>query len=237
MEDVPNYCGKKGLQKALRRIIEHPQESFYEHHVGSWANTMLAQVFTDDKWIITPEQKHHGGTKKPDLVVEDASIGRVHPWIHLYMELKKHDGDHLYEALHQVVQEIGLVLHSVGNDKAFVVVQRGTKIAFFQFHNNSHDFDLVDFPIPHIWGCISLTEFFLYEERPQLILQDQPQDLERLVPQGVTLGAMTVQANIDKRAEAIRFTTPCVFDLTKHQKEINFLFHYIESHQPGDYSF
>jgi len=88
----PNYQATPALQFAETRILNPPEGTQYEHHVGSWACTMLGQVFNGPGWIITPEKTNPTSGKKPDLMVEHiipASPGRsAESRIHLLMELK-----------------------------------------------------------------------------------------------------------------------------------------------------
>lgn len=56
----PAFTEPPGLQAAHARNLNPPylrgRQVAYEHHVGSWATTKIAQHFTLDKWLITPEQ-------------------------------------------------------------------------------------------------------------------------------------------------------------------------------------
>lgn len=57
---IPAFTEPLGLQAAYARILNppflHGRQVAYEHHVGSWATTKIAQHFTHGKWLITPEQ-------------------------------------------------------------------------------------------------------------------------------------------------------------------------------------
>lgn len=79
---IPNYWSAMSLQHAKNRIITPSsvtnkagkvEERFYELYVGSWACTMLKNVFAGDEWIITPEKQDPNSRKKPDLIVEKTS--------------------------------------------------------------------------------------------------------------------------------------------------------------------
>lgn len=77
------YTPSLALQAALARILNPPSvfnqeneqvERKYEHHVATWACTKLKEVFSKEKWAITPEQKDQYSGKKPDLVVEKVEV-------------------------------------------------------------------------------------------------------------------------------------------------------------------
>lgn len=168
-----NYCNAPSLQLAKSRIQNPPDRQPYEHHVGSWACTMLSMVFNGHQWIITPEKRDQNSKKRPDLVekLNDAHTESFH---HLFMELKSSKGDRIEEALAQVVDEIQDTMEQT--IEAFVVVQRGTKIGFFEYHNDISNLDEEE--IPHFKGCVSLTQTYLIEGRPSTIMDHLPDDLE-----------------------------------------------------------
>lgn len=63
---------------------------------------------------------------------------KTEPVPYLVMELKSRTGDRFEDALYQVVEEIAETMES--SIEAYVVVQRGTKIAFFEYHNDISNF-------------------------------------------------------------------------------------------------
>lgn len=68
-----------GIQLAQARLLNPPDGTPYEHHVGSWAMTKIAQHFNQANRVITPEQglnteltlpgKVRVRVKKPDVMV------------------------------------------------------------------------------------------------------------------------------------------------------------------------
>lgn len=81
------------IDLSLQRIGNPPRTKL-EHHVASWATTMVIQVFEEVKdgegrhqWIYTPEQRDLDSNKISDFIVETTSSGQIMPW--LFMEFKK----------------------------------------------------------------------------------------------------------------------------------------------------
>ena len=219
---VPDYCSTASLQYAKHRILNPPDEKPYEHHVGSWACTMLGMVFEEAEWIITPEKVDQYSKKRPDLVVEKV-LSNTQSSHYLFMELKASNGDRFEDALAQVVKEIAETLED--SIEAYIVVQRGTKIGFFEYHNDVSNLDEED--IPHFKGCISLTQKYSIQNNPTSIMDHLPNDLEPLFHDSKHL-----KKNTDTRAEAKDYEQKCVFDLEKHEKEINTLFFHMKTTSP-----
>lgn len=227
---VPNYCRQMSLLLAKERIKNPPivqtDKGFaskpFEHHVGSWALTMLNSVFHGDNWIITPEKADDYSKKRPDLVVEKVSSDTESKH-HLFMELKATNGDRMEDALSQIVSEIEQTMeHTI---ETYDVVQRGTKIAFFEYHNDVSNLDEEE--IPHFKGCISLTQSYIIEDTIQEVLEHKPIGLLPLYHDYKHL-----RKDTETRKEALEYTPLCVLDLDNHEKEINFLFHYMANHEP-----
>ena len=61
---VPEFCSTPALQAAKNRL---ENDTRYEHHVGSWACTMLKNVFAGNDWVITPEKRDQ---KKKDRTLQ-----------------------------------------------------------------------------------------------------------------------------------------------------------------------
>ena len=204
-----------------------PGGTFYEHHVGSWALTKLGQVFPASSWIITPEKTDEYSKKKPDLVVERLFDNNKQAVPHLLMELKKNGPSvRCEEALSQLVLEIAETFETVMN--VFVVVQCGTKIGFFDYHNDVSNLDEEN--IPHFRGCLSLTERFGEGNQPFSAL---PIDLEPLrydVP-----ACMTDQNRIDIRGDAEDYQVPCIFDIHRHGAFVDYFFNFISLNAPRSF--
>ncbi|KAI9706148.1 MAG: hypothetical protein M1812_008249 [Candelaria pacifica] len=221
--ETQTYCSASSLQFAKRRIQNPPDEITYEHHVGSWACTMLSLVFNEPFWIITPEKRDQYSNKRPDLVVEKLDNTTMESRHYLFMELKSSKGDRFEDALAQVVEEIAETMEET--IEAYVVVQRGTKIGFFEYHNDQSNLD--EEGIPHFKGCVSLTQDYLIEGRNSTVSSHWPEDLELLYHDHNRLRKTT-----DTRTDAKEYEQACVFDLDKHEQAISFLFSHVKNKEP-----
>lgn len=229
---VPDYCAQPSLQYAKQRIKNPPLSvvgkkgdvvnKHLEHHVGSWACTMVSKVFNEDHWIITPEKRDKDSKKRPDIVVEYVNKESDSTY-HMIMELKAADGERLEKALHQSVNNIAVTMEA--DIEVYVVVQRGTKIAFFEYHNDISNLDEED--IPHFKGCISLTQDYEIQGQLASVMANKPNNLEHLYHDYKRLRKTT-----EVREEAAKYDIPCVFDLDQHPLEINFLFHHMANNFP-----
>jgi hypothetical protein len=184
---------------------------------------MVNSVFHGPLWIITAEKIDQSSRKRPDIVVEKSDPTGAESEHYLFVELKASNGDRFEDALTQVVDEIAETMEYT--IEAYVVVQRGTKIAFFEYHNDVNNLDEED--IPHFRGCISLTQTYSIGGVNTVVLNNPPNDLDRLYHNYNLLRKET-----DTRTAAGRYDIPCVFDLNKHEQEINFLFHHMANQNP-----
>jgi len=226
---TPKYSNHLALGATRHRIQNPPDGKHLEHYVGSWAFTMLKQVFNAPFWIITPERKDPESKRKPDLVVERV----VHTAqgyqfaTHLLMELKANKPTVRFEeALAQVVDEIQEAMEN--QIEVFVVVQCGMKIGFFEYHNDQSNLD--EEGIPHFRGCIYLTQIYNIGNAPAQVVPNLPQGLGRL--RSDSSSQLTNPKRIAIRDEAARYQFPCLYDLAKHENEINFLFDYMLNNAP-----
>lgn len=133
-------------------------------------------------------------------------------------------GERLLDALHQTVSGRTRRKEKTRQLDAYIIVQRGTKIAFFEFHSNSND---VEETTHSIQGCTSLTQPLTLDGKEHVIMPNLPNNLELL-----TFDKTELFFPRDFQLEADRYTIPCVFDLEKHEKEIYFLFDYMSKHKP-----
>lgn len=239
---MSTYTSSLALKAALGRI-ETPSDQYfeestiafknYEHHVGTWACTKLKEIFHGGRWAITPEQRDDNSGNKPDLVVEKAiqsrAGGPVVLRLHLGMELKKVNErveeplDQLRRAITQTVDDKGSTSDS--DFEVYAVVQCGLKIAFFELHSDESNLD--DEGIPHFRGCVSLTQAYRIGGHVAYAATSIPNDLERLYFDSKRLECDTLT-----RKKANAYTTPCIYDLRKHETDINELFQYIERNPP-----
>lgn len=144
--------------------------------------------------------------------------------LHLLMELKSNDKSIRFEdALSQVVKEIEETMEEI--IECFVVVQCGTRIGFFEYHNDQSN--LNEEGIPHFRGCVSVTEDYSIEGRMTSIMTNKPQDLQPLYHNHEKLRKKT-----DLREEARRYQTKCVFDLINHAEDVDKIFYHMANNPP-----
>jgi hypothetical protein len=183
---------------------------------------MLKTVFHGPEWIITPEKTDENSKKRPDLVVEKFEDGKAEHY--LFMELKASNGDRFEDAISQVVDEIAETMEE--GIEAYVVVQRGLKIGFFEYHNDVSNLDEED--IPHFKGCISLTQNYPIDGKVTKVLSEPlPAGVDLLFHNYTKLRKVT-----DNREAAEEYKTSCIFDICKHQKVINLLFDHMVNKKP-----
>jgi len=230
--NIPSYYPTPALKYLVDKILQ--TSSYYdekndktirshsEWHVGAWATTMLKKVFSGDEWIIIPERKNEYTRQRPDLTVQKEKTP------YLFYEVKAHNSkDRFEDALFQTVGIIQEWVDTHTGGSIYIIIQRGCKIAFFEYHNNSDDLDY--HKVPHIWKCVSLTQPLWDRDRHKKALQHIPKGVLPIFHHGTRLRKRT-----KKRDEAKNYTEECVFDIQEHQREINRLFHYILTHEPRD---
>jgi len=196
----------------------------YEHHTATWACTKLKEIFQDEKWAITPEQRDPATKKKPDLVVEEAIQDSTFK-LHLAMELKK-EGERLEDALDQLCDALLETVDMKGNMnedqfEIYAVVQAGLDIGFFEYHSDESNLD--EEGIPHFRGCVSLTQDYAINGRMTRVLHNKPNDLKNLFH---NFQYLRLETPIRKSAN--EYKIPCIFNIEKHQKEVHFLFQHME---------
>jgi len=196
----------------------------YEWHVGAWAATMLKKVFSADEWVIIPERRNEDTQKKPDLVIEKLDTP------YLLYELKSSIGDRLEDALFQTTRGIHQWVDSnSANASIYIIIQRACKIAFFEYHSNSDDFEKHN--VPMIDKCVSLTQPLWDGKTFTRPLQsiDMPMDVLPLY-----YNYKHLRKDTEERKAAKNYKKRCVFDIRKHKKQINLLFHHILTNRPRE---
>ena len=169
---IPKYTESSGVKLALQRIKHPPNDKHYEHYVSTWAGSMLKSVFSDEKYTLSTEVIDPHEKSRPDFLIErleevfypkdnkkEEKLVR-----HVYVELKRVQGDHFFKALHQATKHIRKTIEegSEVTKECFVVVQRGLDIGFFEYHSRQDD--LEEIGIPNFEGCVSLTQSFHTDE-------------------------------------------------------------------------
>jgi len=107
----------------------------------------------------------------------------------------------------------------------------GERIGFFEYHQDRDNLD--EEGIPHFEGMVSLTTSYDFSGNPTRIMDDRdiPTDLEKLFHN--TGGLRTVQdpEQQEIREKARLYKTPCIFNITKHTKEIEYMFNHMENNK------
>lgn len=230
------YTPSLALRNAIDRIKNPPLVltknkivyTKFEHHAATWACTKLKEIFQDERWAITPEQKDPMTGKKPDLVVEEAFQGSILV-LHIGMELKKED-ERLEDALVQLRDALLETVDRKGNTnnsrfEIFAVVQAGLDIGFFEFHSDQDNLD--EEGIPHFRGCVSLTQDYAINGTMTSVLPNKPNDLENLF-----YNFQNLRIDTEVRRDASKYLVPCIFNIERHQEEVHFLFQHMEKHSP-----
>lgn len=236
MANTPDYYPTPALEYLTKSILNpttvwnkkknESQESFMEWVVAAWAATMLKKVFSDDKWIIIPERSNEHTRRRPDITVQNMETP------HLLYEVKSSKGDRLVDALFQTIDGIPQWVDSMTDGSIYIIIQRGCKIAFFEYHNNTDDLD--HHKVPHIKGCISLTQRLWDVDRYRKILDSIPDTVLPLYHDFSLPINNTEARKAEARKAARDYKDPCVFDIQQHQREINFLFHHILTSKPRE---
>ena len=217
------------LPQALYRIKNPPGDSEHsEHHVGTWAMTMLKHIFTGLS-AITPGQRNDQSGRYPNIVVEkDGGAGILEPV--LFCVLKKKGGDSLTTALSQLGAAIAEAMDQQGsntpqNHSTFAYVQRGTEVGIFEYHNVGTILD--EQRVPHHNGFVPITQPYLLTNK----------DGEKTVVKG-----MPTPANLKDLKlvlDSKDWDVPCIFDIEKKDNRecVYFLLWYINSYVPRKYLF
>jgi len=128
---TPFYTTSRPVRAAVDRIKTPPGGVKYEHHVSTWAGTMLKKVLHSDDYTLSSEVIDPNEKSKPDFLIEKLDLNDKLVR-HLYVELKKVGGDHFEKALHQATKHIQNTIEQGSEQikECFVVVQRGLDIGF-----------------------------------------------------------------------------------------------------------
>lgn len=248
---ITNSCSSASLQYAKTLIKTPPiirneknkkERKYYEHYVASWGCTISNLVFTGQEWISTPERRDDYSGRKPDWSVykmfttKDNKQG-AKP--HVLTEYKSVKGDRFEKALDQTVDDYAETMDAAGQQSGvydvFIVIIKGTKIGFFEYHN---DTDLDVYGIPNFKSCTYLTQDYEINGIMTCVLDSKPDGMEPLYYNTNRLKKGKLKNNKQQkiRDEAARYKELCVLDMDKHQDQINFLYHHMLNNEPISYS-
>lgn len=194
---IPPHSYSRPVQAALHRIKNPPTRISYEHHVSTWAGTMLKKVFHSDDYTLSSEVIDPNQNSKPDFLIE--KVTNQHKLVrHLYVELKKVGGDLFEKALDQATKDIRATIEQESETvkECFVVIQRGLDIGFFEYHARQEDLD--EKGISNFRGCVSLTQVFSTDE-------DMPYTNEDLMEYADTLDYNPMHKIDQSLQEYVRF--------------------------------
>lgn len=76
------------------------------------------------------------------------------------------------------MDEVGLSTGDRHQFEVYIVIIKGTKIGFFEYHNDQDELD--DNNIPHLRGCTSLTQDYEIRGRMATVLENKPDGMEPL---------------------------------------------------------
>ena len=194
---------------------------------------MLSKHLGDD-FLITPEMFTRGTNKKPGFTIEKFCMDKQDKSkFHAVYELKKQGGEYLDRALGQAANAISQLSDvDDGWIEMFVIAQRGVEIGFFEFL--SYTDMMEDAAITHFKSCVPPT----YLHKDLLFENDEAksaiEQLSAYLPDTVMplLCGHPGRKSTESFADADEIDTRCVFNLATHKDEIDFLFHYIATHNP-----
>ena len=140
------------IQQAVYKMQQAPDKKEYE--VGRVILTILRKYFTlEDNWAITPEFRVPE-KKRPDFCLEkftpDENV-KFRPKI--FVEIKSTTGDSIEKATDQVTEALPVTLDELGGEfDCFLIVVRGSKLAFYEYHNDRDN--LTEDKLIHYHGAI-----------------------------------------------------------------------------------
>ena len=229
---IPGSNPLKYVKKSLNASLEH--------HVASWATTMLFEHFARQEpavgaiagspWIITPEQRDSSSGRIPDLCIEkmtETDKGPVPvPW--LCMEFKKFNGDNTHHALDQLIDSVRGKLFEEDSYTIYLVTVTGTKISFFEFDLDSDD---LQEDCPDYNSCVSLLQDNVRQESGE-----PPYTIGKgNIPKGVlTIDGQPPDPRLFKKTDNPGgYPIPATFDLRDqgHKKAIYDLFQHMATHK------
>lgn len=99
---------------------------------------------------------------------------------------------------------------------------------FFEYHHDEGNLEEED--LANFEGFVSLTQSYDIMGSPSIIMQngDIPVNLERLYHDFDRLRTLADQTQQEIRDNAMRYSTPCIFNIGSHAKEVEYLFNCIQ---------
>ena len=125
------YTSIEAIDKAIS-VMSHETEGTTEDKVARYMTAILSYYFpVTENWTIVPESRTTD-KKIPDLVVEKCIHNEFVP--HIYVELKSKVSNYSKpKAVKQLATAVFLQFGDGQNNKGFLIVVRGSKIAFLEY--------------------------------------------------------------------------------------------------------
>jgi hypothetical protein len=147
------YFQLEKINRAIRAIRE---SNITQEHVSSRAASELARhYFSNEKYTMVPEQIQKGTKKRPDFIIEkfiENNPVELSFIPHTFIEVKSLVGRNIIYIVNQlhdtVVESMDEWGNITGNYSAFMIGLKGTKIAFYTYHNLSSlldDYDIINY--------------------------------------------------------------------------------------------
>lgn len=145
----------QGINRAISLIREG--DNTQEHVTSRATFAMINHYFKQDgNWYTTPEQIQMGSRKRPDYLIEKHSEFPPYFKPHAYVEVKSIVNSNIHNILDQLYDTVLFAMDDVGGSfSCFMIAVKGTKIAFYTYHNFSSLLD--EYGIPHYKGFIPLN--------------------------------------------------------------------------------
>lgn len=149
------YFNVEGINRAISLIREG--ENTNEHVTSRATHAMLINYFKQEEgFFTTPEQIQVVSNKKPDYVVE--KLISTYPYFvpHGFAEVKSLVNCNILNILDQLYDTVLYTMEFHGGSfSCFMIAMKGTKIAFYTYHNFTSLLD--EYGIPHYKGFIPLN--------------------------------------------------------------------------------
>lgn len=232
------YFNIKALNRSIERIIDG--DNSQEHRTGTAALGLVRNYFPVEKFAITPEQIQLHSNKRPDLAIEKFSSVKNDFSPHCFVEVKSLVNSNITKILDQlhttVVHTLDEHGNATGNYSAFMVGLKGTKIAFYVYHNFASL--LQDFGINNYNGFIPLN--YLIGEQEFLEFNKAfplKENMYSLYKKRTNFNTDPLKLT-DLGATSIpNFDHPHILDLLneKHRDDIHNMFIFMEKYNPNYY--
>ena len=132
------YFSIERINRAVRAVREG---SLTQEHVTSRVASELSRNYFG-KFTIVPEQIQMGTRKRPDFVIEKFFEKQsVDYWFipHAFIEVKSLVGKNISDIVEQLHDTVLVAMddwgYNTGHYSAFMIAIKGTKIAFYTYHN------------------------------------------------------------------------------------------------------